>query len=148
MEIILLEKVENLGDLGDKVNVKSGFGRNFLLPSGRAIPATKENLAEFEARRSELEKQAAERMADAEERKVKIEELHMTIACKAGDEGRLFGSVGNIDIAEALTEHGIPLCRSEVRLPNGPFRVTGDYEVVIHLLTDVNATLHLAVIPE
>lgn len=147
MDVILLEKVENLGQLGEKVSVKPGFGRNYLIPSGKAVPATRENLAEFEARRAELEKQAAEELAAAEARKEKLEALSVTITRKAGDEGRLFGSVGNADIAEAVTAAGIELDRKEVRLA-GPFNMTGEYDVDLHLHTDVDATVKLIIAPE
>lgn len=148
MDVILLQKVDNLGDLGDKVAVKAGYGRNFLIPSGRAVPATADNLASFEARRAELEKEAAARLAEAEARKAKLDALAITIACKAGDEGRLFGSVGAADIAQAATDAGVELAKHELRLPEGPFRVTGEFEVDAHLHTDVNATLKLTIVPE
>jgi len=147
MDVILLEKVENLGQLGEKVSVKPGFGRNYLIPSGKAVPATRENLAEFEARRAELEKQAAEELAAAEARKEKLEALSVTITRKAGDEGRLFGSVGNADIAEAVNAAGIELDRKEVRLVT-PFNMTGEYDVDLHLHTDVDATVKLIIAPE
>ena len=147
MDVILLEKVENLGQLGEKVSVKPGFGRNYLIPSGKAVPATRENLAEFEARRAELEKQAAEELAAAEARKEKLEALSVTITRKAGDEGRLFGSVGNADIAEAVNAAGIELDRKEVRLAT-PFNMTGEYDVDLHLHTDVDATVKLIIAPE
>ncbi|MES9938263.1 MAG: 50S ribosomal protein L9 [Sedimenticola sp.] len=145
MDVILLEKVDNLGGLGDKVSVKPGYGRNFLIPGGKAVAATKANVEEFEARRAELEKQAAEAQAAAEARKSAIEELSVTVARKAGDEGRLFGSVGTADIANAVTEAGVELAKREVRLPEGPFHTTGEYEVQLHLHTDVDATLKLTV---
>ncbi|MET0081714.1 MAG: 50S ribosomal protein L9 [Sedimenticola sp.] len=145
MDVILLEKVDNLGGLGDKVSVKPGYGRNFLIPGGKAVAATKANVEEFEARRAELEKQAAEALAAAEARKSAIEELSVTVARKAGDEGRLFGSVGTADIATAVTEAGVELAKREVRLPEGPFHTTGEYEVQLHLHTDVDATLKLTV---
>jgi large subunit ribosomal protein L9 len=148
MEVILLQNIENLGGLGDKVVVKPGYGRNFLIPSGRAVPATDENLAAFEARRAELEKEEAESLAQAEARKGEVEALHLTIARKAGDEGRLFGSVGTSDIVEAAAAAGVTLNKREVRLPEGPFHVTGDFEVQIHLHTDVNAALKLTIVPE
>ena len=147
MDVILLEKVENLGQLGEKVSVKPGFGRNYLIPSGKAVPATRENLAEFEARRAELEKQAAEELAAAEARKEKLEALSVTITRKAGDEGRLFGSVGNADIAEAVNAAGIELDRKEVRLAT-PFNMTGEYDVDLHLHTDVDATVKVVIAPE
>ncbi len=148
MEVILLEKIENLGALGDKVTVKSGYGRNYLVPTGRAVSATKENLEAFEVRRAELEKEAAEALAAAEARKIMIEEISVTISSKAGDEGRLFGSVGTSDIADAATAAGAEVAKREVRLPEGPFHNTGEFEVVIHLHTDVDATLKLSIVPE
>ncbi len=148
MEVILLQKIENLGALGDKVNVKSGYGRNYLVPTGRAVFATKANLEAFEARRAELEAAAAEAMTTAEERKTKIEQLSISISRKAGDEGKLFGSVGTIDIAQAVSEAGVEIEKREVRLPEGPFHIIGEFEVVIHLHTDVDAVLKLAVVPE
>ena len=150
MEVILLEKVDNLGGLGDKVSVKSGFGRNFLIPKGKAVFASAENVELFEARRAELEQQAAEKLAAAEARKAQIEALEdgVTITHKAGEEGRLFGSVGTVDIAHACSEAGVEIAKSEVRLPEGPFRVAGEYEVTLHLHTDVNATLKVTVIGE
>ena len=148
MEIILLQKVENLGNLGDKVHVKSGYGRNFLIPSGRAVPATAANVQAFEARRAELEKDAAERLAAAESRKAKLDGISVTITCKAGDEGRLFGSVGTSDIAKAVSEAGETIEKREVMLPNGAFRVAGEYEVDLHLHSDVSATIKLNIIPE
>jgi large subunit ribosomal protein L9 len=148
MEVILLEKVDNLGQLGDKVVVRSGYGRNFLIPSGRAVAATTENLKAFEARRAELEKQAAERLAAASARKEQLDGLAITIRHRAGDEGRLFGSVGTSDIAEAVAATGVALDRQEVRLPAGPFRVAGEYDVTVHLHADVNATLKLTIVGE
>lgn len=148
MEVILLQKIENLGALGDKVTVKSGYGRNYLVPTGRAVSATKKNLEAFEARRAELEKEAVEAVAVAEERKAKVADLSISISRKAGDEGRLFGSVGTADIAEAMTAAGVEVAKREVRLPEGPFHHTGEFEVVIHLHTDVDAILKLAVVAE
>ncbi len=148
MDIILLQKVDNLGDLGDKVSVKSGYGRNFLIPSGRAVAATAENVKAFEARRAELEKQAAEALAAAEQRKAVLDGMAVSINCKAGDEGRLFGSVGTADIAKAVSDMGSELERKEVLLPNGAFRVAGEYEVDLRLHADVSATLQLTIVPE
>ncbi|MCU7843103.1 MAG: 50S ribosomal protein L9 [Candidatus Thiodiazotropha sp. (ex Monitilora ramsayi)] len=148
MEIILLQKVDNLGDLGEKVNVKSGYGRNFLIPSGKAVPATEANLKVFEARRAELEKEAAEKLAAAEARKAKLDGLEISISCKSGEEGRLFGSVGTADIAKAVGDASVEVEKKEVLLPNGPFRVTGEYEVTLHLHADVNAIVKLAIVPE
>ncbi|MCU7932929.1 MAG: 50S ribosomal protein L9 [Candidatus Thiodiazotropha sp. (ex Codakia rugifera)] len=148
MEIILLQKVDNLGDLGEKVNVKSGFGRNFLIPSGRAVPATEENLKAFEARRAELEKEAAEKLKAAESRKTKLDGMTISITCKAGDEGRLFGSVGTADISKAVSAKGVELAKKEVMLPNGPFRVAGEYDVDLHLHADVDVSVKLTIVPE
>lgn len=148
MEVILLEKVDNLGQLGDKVVVKSGYGRNFLIPSGRAVAATAANLKAFEARRAELEKQAAERLAEANARKEQLDGLAITIRHRSGDEGRLFGSVGTSDIADAVAATGVTLDRQEVRLPAGPFRVAGEYDVMVHLHADVDATLKLTIVGE
>ena len=150
MEVILLEKVANLGGLGDKVTVKSGFGRNFLIPQGKAVFASAENVKVFEERRAELEKQAADKLAAAEARKAQIEAMSdgVSISHKAGEEGRLFGSVGTNDIAQACNAAGVEIAKSEVRLPEGPFRVAGEYEVVLHLHTDVNATLKVTVVGE
>ena len=148
MEVILLEKVENLGNLGDKVVVKPGYGRNFLLPSGKAAPATKENVEKFEARRAELEKIAAEALAKAEQRRDAIEKLSVTITSKAGDEGKLFGSIGPADIADAVTSAGVEIEKKEVRLPEGPIRLAGDYEITLHLHADVDAVVKLTIIGE
>ncbi|MGD2118251.1 MAG: 50S ribosomal protein L9 [Chromatiales bacterium] len=147
MDIILLERVENLGALGDKVAVKSGYGRNYLIPSGKAVPATAANLEEFEKRRAEYEKHQAEKLAQAEQRKAAIEAIAtVTIAHNAGEEGKLFGSVGTTDIAEAVTAAGAELARSEVRLPEGAFHATGEYEVDLHLHTDVNAQIKVVIV--
>jgi large subunit ribosomal protein L9 len=150
MEVILLEKVANLGNLGEKVSVKSGFGRNFLIPQGKAVFASAENIKVFEERRAELEKQAADSLAAAEARKAQVDGLSegVTIAHKAGEEGRLFGSVGTTDIAQACTDAGVEIAKSEVRLPEGPFREAGEYEVTLHLHTDVDTTLKVTVVGE
>jgi len=149
MDVILLQKVENLGSLGDRVSVKSGFGRNYLIPTGRAVPATGVNIAAFEERRAELEKQEAESLAAAEARKTHLEAVgSIRIAKKAGEEGRLFGSVGASDIARAASEAGVAIERNEVRLSGGPFRVAGEYEVEIRLHSDVAAQLKIEIVPE
>jgi len=149
MDVILLKKVDNLGDLGEKVTVKSGYGRNFLIPSGAAVAATESNVKVFEERRAELEKQAADALQAAEARKAKLEALDVvTINAKAGDEGKLFGSVGTADIAEAYTSAGVEVVKKEVRLPEGPFHITGEFEVTLHLHSDVNAVVKLAIVPE
>ena len=150
MDVILLAKVENLGNIGDKVKVRAGYGRNFLIPSGKAAPATAENLAAFEARRVELERQAAEDLAAAKARGDQLSGLGGTIeiAAKVGAEGRLFGSVGTVDIAEALAAKGVEVERGEVRMPDGPIREVGEHEIVVHLHTDVNVDLKIVVIGE
>jgi large subunit ribosomal protein L9 len=148
MEVILLEKVENLGNLGDRVNVKPGYGRNFLIPSGKATPATEEHIKAFEERRAELEKAAAEVLAAAEARRDQLAELTISIAAKAGEEGKLFGSIGTTDIAAAVNAAGVAIDRHEVRLPEGAFRQVGEYRVQVHLHTDVNTEITLIVVAE
>lgn len=148
MQVILLEKVGRLGNLGDKVNVKSGYGRNFLLPYGKAVAATEANVAEFEQRRAELEAAAAGRRAAAEVRAGQLAELSVTIAANAGDEGKLFGSIGTRDIAEAITKAGVAVEKSEVRLPNGVIRETGEFEVDVQLHSDVTQAITLVVVAE
>jgi large subunit ribosomal protein L9 len=148
MEVILLQKVENLGNLGDKVKVRAGYGRNFLIPQGKAKPATAKNVEEFEKRRAELEKQAAEQLAVAQQRKAELEGKTVTITAKAGQEGKLFGSIGTVDIAEAVTNMGIKLERKEVRMPQGPIRTAGEHKVEIHLHTDVNVEITVNIIVE
>jgi len=148
MEVILLEKVNKLGDLGDKVNVKSGYGRNFLIPKNKAVPATADHLAEFEAKRAEFEKAEKDSFAAAETRAKSISDLAVTIARNAGDEGKLFGSVTNADIAAAVTEAGVELEKREVRLPEGPIHEIGEYDVDLHLHVDVNTTVKINVVAE
>ena len=148
MEVILLEKVENLGNIGDQVNVKAGYGRNFLLPKGKATLATPENIEIFEKRRVELEAKQAEELGAANERAAKLEGMVLEITANAGEEGKLFGSIGTVDIAEAATAAGTEIERSEVRLPDGPLRVTGEHAVEIHLHTDINATITVKVVGE
>ena len=148
MNVILLEKVGKLGNLGDQVAVKSGFGRNFLIPYGKAVPATKGNVEAFEARRAELEKAAAEKKAIAETRAEKLAELSVTIAANSGDEGKLFGSIGTRDIADAISAAGVEVNKSEVRLPEGAIRECGEFEIAIQLHSDVTQAVKLAVIPE
>ena len=146
MEVILLEKIANLGNLGDKVAVKAGYARNFLLPFGKATPATAANIEAFEARRAELEKNAAERKAEADARAAKMADLTVTITANAGEEGKLFGSIGTRDIADAVTAAGVEIEKSEVRLPEGPLRNVGEYDIDLHLHTDVEATVKLVVV--
>ena len=148
MDIILLEKIENLGAMGDKVTVKPGYGRNYLVPKGKAKPATAENIAEFEARRAELEKAATEALAAAESRREQLDGRTIEITAKAGEEGKLFGSIGTADITDAVKAAGVEIERNEVRLPEGAFRQVGEYEVVLHLYTDVNATIRLIISAE
>ncbi|MDG0979231.1 MAG: 50S ribosomal protein L9 [Halieaceae bacterium] len=149
MDVILLETVGNLGGLGDQVSVKAGFGRNYLLPQGKAVPATADNVAEFEARRAELEAAAAAALTAAEKRADAINGMGtVTITMKAGDEGKLFGSVGTRDIAEAATAAGTAIDKSEVKLPEGALREIGEYEVAIQLHANVMATLTLAIAAE
>jgi len=145
MEIILLEKIANLGAMGEKVHVKPGFGRNYLIPQGKAAPATAENIAEYEARRAELESAAAEALASAEARRELLVEKVITITSKAGDEGKLFGSVGTADIAEMITEQLVAVERHEVRLPDGAFRVLGEHDVQLQLHTDVDVIVKLLI---
>ncbi len=148
MEVILLSKVENLGALGDKVSVRSGYARNYLIPQGKAKFATAENIAEFEARRAELEAEAASTLAAAEERKAKLDGLTVTIPAKEAGEGKLFGSIGNVDILAALTELGHQVEKREIRMPDGAFRSIGEHNVDLHLHTDVNATITISIIAE
>lgn len=148
MQVILLEKIAKLGNLGDKVSVKPGYGRNYLIPQGKAVSATAEKLAEFEQRRAELERKEAEVLAAAQARAEAIANLALTIAQKAGDEGRLYGSIGTKDIADAATAAGVAIDKQEVRLPSGPIRHTGDFEITVHLHGDVDGTLALKVVPE
>ncbi|KRS21160.1 50S ribosomal protein L9 [Alishewanella sp. WH16-1] len=149
MQIILLDKVANLGGLGDNVTVKSGYARNFLFPQGKAVPATKANIEKFEARRAELEAKLAADLAVANDRAAKVAELaQVTIASKAGDEGKLFGSVGTRDIADAITEAGVAVSKAEVKLPNGTLRETGEFEIDLQLHAEVIATIKVVIIAE
>jgi len=148
MNVILLERVNNLGDLGDEVSVKAGFARNFLLPKKKAVRASDANRAVFEERKKELEDAANEKLAAAKARAEALNEYLLTIQVKAGEEDRLFGSVGTQDIADALVSKGLEVERSEVRLPDGAIRVLGEYEVDIQLHSDVTAMIHLHVTAE
>ena len=148
MEVILLESIDRLGNLGDQVKVKAGFARNFLLPKGKAKVATAENIAEIETRRAELEKQHAETLAAAKARAEKLATLQLTITAKSGTEGKLFGSVTNANIAEAIVEQGIEAMKSEVRMPEGPIRMAGEYDIDLHLHAEVNTTIKVIVIGE
>ena len=148
MEVILLEKTANLGNLGDKVTIKAGYGRNYLIPQGKAVAATPAKIKEFEERRAELEKQAAEKLAAATSRGEAISKLSVSIAHKTGDEGRLFGSVGTQNIADAITAAGVKVEKHEVRLPNGVIRNIGEYDIAINLHTDVVVTLPVKIVAE
>jgi large subunit ribosomal protein L9 len=144
-----LEKVRNLGDLGEQIKVKAGYGRNFLIPQGKAVMATKENVAKFEERRAELEAKAAEQLAAAEARAAKLAELGaITIEANAGEEGKLFGSVGAGDVADAITAAGVEVAKSEVKMPEGSIRETGEFELMIQLHTDVSETIKVEVAAE
>jgi large subunit ribosomal protein L9 len=149
MNIILLDKVAKLGGLGDQVSVKAGYARNFLFPSGKAVPANSENIEHFEKRRAELEQQLVATLNAAQSRADKLAALSdVTIVTKAGDEGRLFGSIGTRDISDAVTAAGVALAKSEVRLPHGTLRETGEYDITVQLHADVTTTVKLAVIAE
>ncbi len=146
MEVILLEKISKLGELGSQVNVKSGYGRNYLIPQGKAVPATAENIKKLEQQRAALEKTAADTLSIAQQRQAKIEALaSITIMSKAGEEGKLFGSVGTMDITEALNNAGIEIEKREVRMPLGPIRSAGEYEIELHLHTDINLGIKVIV---
>jgi len=146
MEVILFEKIDRLGTIGDIVNVKAGFARNFLLPQGKAKVATDANKAEIESRRAEFEKIAAETLTVAEKAREQIEALAISITAKSGTEGKLFGSIGNTDIATAITEAGVEVEKRAVRLPDGPIRQAGEYEITLHLHTDVDAVAKVTII--
>lgn len=148
MEVILLEKIANLGSLGDQVNVKRGYGRNYLIPRGKAVSATKENKALFEARRAELEKTAADSLTTAQSRAEKLAGLTVQIVRKAGEEGKLFGSVGTADIAEAATQAGFPLAKSEIHLSQGPLKEVGDHEIIVSLHPEVHCKIIVSVVRE
>jgi large subunit ribosomal protein L9 len=149
MEVILLEKVRNLGNLGEQIKVKSGYGRNFLIPQGKAVMASKENIAKFEERRAELEAKASEQLAAAAERATKLAELaSVTIVGKAGEEGKLFGSIAAGDIADAITAAGVAVAKSEVKLPEGSLRNIGKFELLLQLHTDVSQDFTIEVVAE
>jgi len=148
MDVILLQKVANLGNIGDRVKVRSGYGSNYLLPQGKATLATADNVARFEARRAELEKAAREHLSSAEERAAAMKDFKLTITAKAGTEGKLFGSIGTADIAEACQKAGFKVERSEVRLPTGPLRMVGDHVVTLHLHADIDVPLAVSIVAE
>jgi len=148
MDIILLQKVANLGQIGDRVKVKPGYARNFLVPTGKATMATPANIAKFEAQRAELEAKANAELAAAQKRAADLENFKLELKAKAGSEGKLFGSIGTADIAEAAVQAGQPITRSEVRMPTGPIRSTGEHQVQLHLHTDVDVTLTVTIVAE
>lgn len=148
MDIILLDKVGRLGSIGDKVAVKAGYARNFLLPQGKAVAATAKNTADFEVRRAGLEAAAAAKIAEATARAEKLAELTVTIAANAGDEGRLFGSIGTRDISDAITAAGVAVTKSEVRLPSGVLREVGQYDINVQLHAEVTQAVKLVVVAE
>ena len=148
MNVILLERLSNLGDIGDEVAVKAGFARNYLIPKGKAVRATSENRAVFEERRAELEAAAAEQLSGAEARAAKLEGLALTIVVKAGEEGKLYGSVGTQDIADKITEEATEVAKAEVRMPEGVIRSIGDYEIDVQLHSDVTVSVAVSVVAE
>ena len=149
MQVILLDKIVHLGNVGEQVNVKSGFARNFLIPQGKAVMATKANIEYFETRRAELEAKAEAALAEAQARAAQLSALEsVTIASKAGDEGRLFGSITTRDVAEAVVKAGVEIVKSEVRMPTGPIRTLGDHEVKFQLHGEVFATLNVIIVAE
>ena len=148
MEVILLEKIAKLGELGDKANVKSGFGRNFLIPYGKAVPATDSNLAEFEARRAELEAAAAETLSSAQQRAEQLAGQQITIAANAGEEGKLFGSIGTRDIADAVSAAATQISKSEVCMPHGVIREVGEYDIALQLHSDVSVEIKVSIVAE
>jgi large subunit ribosomal protein L9 len=148
MEVILLQKIANLGDIGERVKVKPGFGRNYLLPGGKATLATPENIAKFESRRAELEAKAAAELGSARTRAAALEGFSISITAKAGSEGKLFGSIGTADIAEACAKAGHAIERAEVRLPGGPIRMVGEHTVTLHLHGDIDVSVPVTVVAE
>lgn len=148
MNVILLDNIENLGGIGDMVTVKAGYGRNYLLPQGKAALATKENIADFEKRRVELEKAAAEELSAAKAREELMQGTQLTISANVGAEGKLFGSVGPIDIVEAFSKVGVEVARSEIRMPDGPIHEVGEFSIGVHLHTDINVDVTVNVVAE
>jgi len=148
MDVILLEKVQNLGGIGEQVRVRGGYGRNYLIPKGKAVPASEENVKIFEAKRAELEASAAEKLEAAKARAEKLADFSVQISGKAGDEGRLFGSIGTRDIADAISAAGVEIDKHEISLPEGAIRNIGEFEVTALLHPDVSATIKITVVPE
>lgn len=148
MEVILLENIRNLGTFGSKVSVASGYGRNYLIPAGKAVPATENNVEKFEARRAELEQSANDKLAKANERAQALEGLQVTIESKASEEGKLYGSVGTTDIVNAVSEAGITLSRQEISLPNGVIREIGEFEITVQLHAEVEIAIVVKIVAE
>lgn len=148
MEVILLENVRNVGKFGNKVNVAKGFGRNFLIPQGKAVPATKENLMKFEADRAQLEKVVKEKLQAAQDRAAEVNQLRITIEARVGDKGKLFGSIGTIELAKAFKDHGVDVERQEIRLPHGAIRETGEYTIEVQLHAEVVAEAKFSIVAE
>jgi large subunit ribosomal protein L9 len=148
MEVILLENIRNLGKFGAKVDVAKGFGRNFLIPQGKAVPANKENIAQFESQRAELEKAAQGRLAAAQTRAAEINSLHITMPVRSAEQGKLYGSIGTQDLAQAFNDKGVQVQRYEIRLPNGPLRELGDFNIDVQLHAEVVATAKISLVPE
>ncbi|OAV28322.1 50S ribosomal protein L9 [Moraxella catarrhalis] len=148
MQVILLQRVVNLGKLGETVDVKAGYGRNYLIPQGKALPATEANLAKFEARRAELEALEAEELSAANARAEALADVNVIMRAKSGDEGKLFGSIGARDIADALTKSGLEVDRSEVKMPEGAFRQIGEYKVTIQLHHDISTDILVTILSE
>ena len=148
MNVILLEKIGKLGGLGDQVSVKAGFGRNYLIPQGKAVTATPANIEQFSVRRAELEKIAAEKLVAAQARSAKLAELTITIAVKAGDDGKLFGSIGTRDLSAAIAEKGVAIEKTEIRLPEGPLRTIGEFAVAVNLHAEIDTTVTVNIVAE
>jgi large subunit ribosomal protein L9 len=148
MDVILLEKVGKMGVLGDTVKVKNGYARNFLIPTGKAVSATADNVKFFEERRAELEKAEAEKLAVAQSRADQLAELELTVTANAGEEGKLFGSIGARDVADLVTASGVAIEKSEVKLPEGPIRTVGEYDIAVQVHSDVTSSVHIIVVAE
>lgn len=148
MEVILLENIRNLGKFGAKVKVAKGFGRNFLIPQGKAVPASKANLSQFEEQRAELEKAAKQRLAAAQERAAELNNLHITIAARSAEEGKLYGSIGTPELVHAFKDKGATVSKQEIRLPNGPFRELGNFEIELQLHAEVVAKAKVSIVSD
>jgi large subunit ribosomal protein L9 len=148
MEVILLDKIRHLGGVGDRVSVKPGYGRNYLIPKGKAVFATETNITKFEARRAEIERAAAEALSAAQKRADALVAIQVTVPAKAGDEGKLFGSIGTMDLAKAISSAGVEVNKSEVRLPTGPIRQLGEYDIHVQLHSEVMTTVKILIVAE